>query len=383
MKMTIDAKLLAGALTRANLFIERHNSIPILSNALLSLDGVRMMATVTANNLDTIFAEEVPCMVAAEGDITANGADLLAAVKAAGGALEVELVGEGKAAKLKVGNMTLATLPAADFPRDPFKLPEGDGKGFSLPAARWLDMQDKVAFAVSTEETRYYLNGICVHNCDGALAFAATDGHRMTRLVLPDVAASMLDRGVGGGFIVPRILCGQLAKLLKGDKGRFVFAFHKRDKGARSITCDAGHWRIRAKCIDGTFPDITRVIPARFDPRSRKGAVLTVDAAALAAVVKRVQVPGNHAVRAVRIDLDAMTVSASSPEGWAACEAFGGVAVTDVGGAFAFGVNARYLVEALARFEGDIELTLKDAAAPMRFDGNVKDYVSVLMPIRL
>ena len=63
MKMTIDAKLLAGALTRANLFIERHNSIPILSNALLSLDGVRMMATVTANNLDTIFAEEVPCMV--------------------------------------------------------------------------------------------------------------------------------------------------------------------------------------------------------------------------------------------------------------------------------------------------------------------------------
>ena len=379
MKMTIDAKLLAGALTRANLFNERRTSIPILSNVLLSSDGVRMMATVTATNLDTIFAEEVPCMVAAEGDITANGADLLAAVKAAGGALEVELVGEGKAATLKVGNMTLATLPAADFPRDPFKLPEGDGKGFSLPAARWLDMQDKVAFAVSTEETRYYLNGICVHNCDGALAFAATDGHRMTRLVLPDVAASMLDRGVGGGFIVPRILCGQLAKLLKGDKGRFVFAFHKSDKGSQFITCDAGHWRIRAKCIDGIFPDITRVIPSRLG-RGDKGVALTVDAAALAAVVKRVQVPKDRVTR-VKIDLDAMTVSASSPEGWSACEAFGGVAVTDVGGAF--GVNARYLVEALARFEGDIELTLKDAAAPMRFDGNVKDYVSVLMPIRL
>jgi DNA polymerase-3 subunit beta len=265
---------------------------------------------------------------------------------------------------------TLPTLPRDDFP----VIAEGDlPTSFELAAAELVQIIDKTRFAISTEETRYYLNGIFLHVADDdrpVLKAAATDGHRLARVTLdrPDGAEGMPD------VIVPRKCIAELRKLLdeRGDSRVQV------DLSASKIRFTLGSAILTSKLIDGTFPDYSRVIPTANDK------LLKIDPRAFEQGVDRVATIATEKTRAVKMALekDKITLSVTSPENGTAAEEVEGQYASD---GFEIGFNARYLLDILSEIDGDVvELHLADSSAPTLIRENDKaTALYVLMPMRV
>jgi DNA polymerase-3 subunit beta len=260
----------------------------------------------------------------------------------------------------------LQTLPRDDFP----VIAEGElPTKFALPAATLRQIIDKTRFAISTEETRYYLNGIFFHVADDVLKAAATDGHRLARVTVarPDGAEGMPD------VIVPRKCVQELRKLLDEIDGTVEVSLSNT-----KIRFDLGSAVLTSKLIDGTFPDYSRVIPTGNDK------LLKIDPKSFAQGVDRVATIASEKTRAVKmaLDRDRITLSVTSPEnGTAAEEVPGDYSASG----FEIGFNARYLMDILAQIEGDsVEVHLADAAAPTLIRENDKAAaLYVLMPMRV
>ena len=257
------------------------------------------------------------------------------------------------------------------MPRDDFPvIAEGElPTRFELPAATLKQIVDKTRFAISTEETRYYLNGIFLHVADDHLKAAATDGHRLARITLPkpDGADGMPD------IIIPRKCIGELRKLLDEVDGSIEVSL-----SATKIRFVLGTAVLTSKLIDGTFPDYTRVIPTGNDK------LLRIDARSLAQGVDRVATIASEKTRAVKmaLDRDKVTLSVTSPEnGTASEEVPGDYPATPL----EIGFNARYLMDILGQIESDdVEVHLADAAAPTLIRENDKaSALYVLMPMRV
>ena len=269
---------------------------------------------------------------------------------------------------------SLGTLPRDDFP----VIAEGElPTQFELPAETLKQIIDKTRFAISTEETRYYLNGIFLHVAEdgGAgssgpvLKAAATDGHRLARVTMPrpDGAEAMPD------VIVPRKCIAELRKLLDEVDGSVGVSL-----SSTKIRFDLGNAILTSKLIDGTFPDYTRVIPTGNDK------ILKLDPRSFEDGVDRVSTIATEKTRAVKmaLDRDKITLSVTSPEnGTAAEEVPGEYAATG----FEIGFNSRYLLDILGQIDGDIvEVHLADAAAPTLIRENDKaPALYVLMPMRV
>ena len=213
MKATIERATLLKSLSHVQSVVERRNTIPILSNVLIEAreDGsIRLMAT----DLDLQVDESVPANVGQAGATTVSAHTLFDIVRKLPEGSQVELsAAEGKM-HLSAGRsrFNLSTLPRDDFP----VIAEGDlPTRFELPAATLRQIIDKTRFAISTEETRYYLMGIFLHVADEQLKAAATDGHRLARVTVakPDGADGMPD------IIVPRKCVAELRKLLEELEG--------------------------------------------------------------------------------------------------------------------------------------------------------------------
>ena len=264
---------------------------------------------------------------------------------------------------------SLNTLPRDDFPI----IAEGDlPTRFELPAAALRQIIDKTRFAISTEETRYYLNGIFFHVSDDGqpvLKAAATDGHRLARVTIPrpEGAEGMPD------IIVPRKCVAELRKLLDEVEGTVEVTL-----SATKIRFGLGTAVLTSKLIDGTFPDYSRVIPTGNDK------ILRIDPKSFMAGVDRVSTIASDKTRAVKMALepDRITLSVTSPENGTAAEEVSGEYSAD---AFEIGFNARYLMDILGQIEGNsIEVHLADAAAPTLLRENDKsDALYVLMPMRV
>jgi DNA polymerase-3 subunit beta len=261
---------------------------------------------------------------------------------------------------------TLSTLPRDDFPM----IAEGElPTTFELPAETLNQIIDKTRFAISTEETRYYLNGIFFHVADDVLKAAATDGHRLARVTVarPDGAEGMPD------VIVPRKCVAELRKLLDEIDGTVEVSLSNT-----KIRFDLGSAVLTSKLIDGTFPDYSRVIPTGNDK------LLKIDPKSFAQGVDRVATIASEKTRAVTmaLDRDRITLSVTSPEnGTAAEEVPGDYSASG----FEIGFNARYLMDILGQIEGDsVEVHLADAAAPTLIRENDKAAaLYVLMPMRV
>jgi len=264
---------------------------------------------------------------------------------------------------------SLNTLPRDDFPM----IAEGDlPTRFELPAAALRQIIDKTRFAISTEETRYYLNGIFFHVADDGqpvLKAAATDGHRLARVTIPrpEGAEGMPD------IIVPRKCVGELRKLLDEVEGTVEVSL-----SATKIRFGLGTAVLTSKLIDGTFPDYSRVIPTGNDK------ILRIDPKSFMAGVDRVSTIASDKTRAVKMALepDRITLSVTSPENGTAAEEVPGSYSSD---AFEIGFNARYLMDILSQVESDsVEVHLADAAAPTLIRENDKSAaLYVLMPMRV
>ena len=367
MKATIERATLLKALSHVQSVVERRNTIPILSNVLLEASedgGLRLMAT----DLDIQINETVAATVSQPGATTVSAQTLFDIARKLPEGSQVELhAAEGKM-RVDAGRarFNLSTLPRDDFP----VIAEGDlPTKFELPSATLRQIIDKTRFAISTEETRYYLNGIFVHAADDVLKAAATDGHRLARVTvpLPDGAAGMPD------VIIPRKCVGELRKLLDEVDGNVELSL-----SPTKIRFDLGTAVLTSKLIDGTFPDYNRVIPTANDK------LLKLDPKSFAAGVDRVATIASEKTRAVKmaLDRDKITLSVTSPEnGTAAEEVPGDYSASG----FEIGFNARYLLDILGQIDGDtVEVHLADAAAPTLLRENDKAAaLYVLMPMRV
>jgi DNA polymerase-3 subunit beta len=370
MKATIERATLLKGLGHVHSVVERRNTIPILSNVLIEAEeagGLRLMAT----DLDLQINETVEANVTESGATTVPAHTLFEIVRKMAEGSQVELIAAEGRMQVNAGRarFTLATLPRDDFPI----IAEGElPTRFELPAATLRQIIDKTRFAISTEETRYYLNGIYIHVSDDAqpvLKAAATDGHRLARVTVPR------PEGAQGmpGVIIPRKCVAELRKLLDEVDGTVQVSLSDS-----KIRFGLGNAVLTSKLIDGTFPDYSRVIPTANDK------LLKIDPRGFEEGVDRVSTIASERTRAVKmtLDRDRITLSVTSPENGTAAEEV----PADYGSEnFEIGFNARYLLDILGQIEGDtVEVHLADAAAPTLLRENDKAAaLYVLMPMRV
>lgn len=372
MKVTIERGTLLKALSHVQSVVERRNTIPILSNVLLRAEGGTL--SLTATDLDIEIIENVPADAEQPGAVTAAAVTMFDIVKRLpdGAQVLLERLPAGRL-RLSAGtsDFSLAVLPEDDFP----SLPQADdGQAFDVATEVLERLIDKAKFAMSQEETRYYLNGIYVHasSDDGAeptLRAVATDGHRLARLDAPlPAGAEDLE-----GIIIPRKAVIELRRLLD-DAGNTVSVL----VGAGRVRFTFNDITLTTKLIDGTFPDYARVIPQGND------RIMRVAPTDFAKSVDRVSTVSADKTRSVKLALtdERLTLNVNSPETGSATE---DLSVDYAGDAIDIGFNAKYLLDITAQIDGDTAtFAFADTASPTVItDENDPHALYVLMPLRV
>jgi DNA polymerase III subunit beta len=377
MKVTIERSVLLKALGHVHRIVEKRNTIPILSNVLIeAADGA---VALKSTDLDLEATEQVPADVIQAGATTVAAHVIYDIVRklAEGAQVSLEMAGDMGQLLLRSGRSRfyLQALPASDFP----DLTLGEfSHGFTLPASELKKLIDNSQFAISTEETRYYLNGIFLHtvDVDGAstgsaamLRAVATDGHRLARVETPAPQGSVGMPGV----IAPRKAVSEVLKLLE-DSGREV----RVEISTAKARFQFGDVVLTTKLIDGTFPDYQRVIPTGNDKR------LVVDKEPFEKAVDRVSTLSSERGRAIKLSIadGKMTLSVNNPDSGSASEE---IEVDYDSAPIDIGFNARYLLDILGQLSGDTALIkLADPGSPTLIqarDGASALYV--LMPLRV
>ncbi|KAB7646505.1 DNA polymerase III subunit beta [Polymorphobacter fuscus] len=370
MKATVERATLLKCLAHIQSVVERRNTIPILSNVLIEArsEGLRLMAT----DLDLQVVETIAATIDINGATTVSAHTLFDIVRKLpeGSQVEIAVAADKMTVVANRSRFSLATLKRDDFP----VIAETDlPTAFALPAKDLRELIDSTRFAISTEETRYYLNGIYLHAIDGKLRAVATDGHRLARIEidLPEGARDM------PGVIVPRKCVAEVRKLLDeyGDDAPIDISL-STSKIRFRFSAEA---TLTSKLIDGTFPDYSRVIPTANDK------LLKIDAKSLSEGVDRVAaIATTEKTRAVKLSLahDRVTLSVTSPENGTAAEE---VPAEYAAAEFEVGFNYRYLLDILGQVGSDqVDVHLADAAAPTLIRENDDSRaLYVLMPMRV
>ena len=372
MKLTIERVALLKSLSHVQSVVERRSTIPILSNVLLRAEAGRL--ALSATDMDLEIVERVPCRVEREGRTTAPAHTLYDIVRKLreGAQVELETSGERNSMILRSGRstFTLACLPPDDFPL----MASSDLPcNFTLSATELRTLIDRTRFAISTEETRYYLNGIYLHAAKAdevpVIRAVATDGHRLARMemVLPEGAAGM------PGIIIPRKTVLELRKLVEDTTEEVQVGVSET-----KIRVTMGEAALTSKLIDGTFPDYDRVIPSNNDK------TLEVECKAFSEAVDRVSTISTEKSRAVKLSIESgsLVLSATSPENGTAVEE---LEVRYLASPLEIGFNSRYLLDITEQIEGDGALfVMSDAGSPTIVrDRDDASALYVLMPMRV
>ena len=348
--------------------VERRNTMPILANVLI--EAQKGDIRVTATDLEVGVRGQVEGEVAKEGTITVSAKKLYEIVREAPNE-QIQLKRlENDWVEIRSGRSVfkIVGLDAKEFPQ----FPRFDSKGLSsMPASAIREMIDRTIFSVSTDETRYSLNGVYIEQSDGGkVRMVATDGHRLA-FEEKDVGSLGLTKGV----ILPRKGLSELKKLLESGEDGVVSLGFKENMGL--VIKDKVELFMRL--IDGDFPDYTKVIP-QGNPNIAK-----LDHDELLQALRRVSILSSERYKGVRMEFSEgkVSISANNPDI--------GEAVEDIeaeykGKAISIGFNARYMIDVLGVLTGDgeIDIELKDELSPSVIRKNgVDDYLYVLMPMRL
>ncbi|MBV7395366.1 DNA polymerase III subunit beta [Mameliella sediminis] len=372
MKFSMERAALLRAVAQAQSVVERRNTIPILANVLIEAEGENV--TFRATDLDIEVLDRAVAQVEKAGGTTVSAVTLHEIVRKLPDGALVTLTADSGAGRLSVSagrsHFSLATLPKEDFPVMATSEYECN---FSAKAEVLRRLFDKSKFAISTEETRYYLNGVYMHVADGedgkVLRCVATDGHRLARIdaALPEGASDM------PGVIVPRKTVGELRKLL--DQDDMDIAVSVSETKVRFATPDI---TLTSKVIDGTFPDYTRVIP---HGNTRQ---MEVDASEFAKAVDRVATVSSERSRAVKMQLDEdrLVLSVNAPDSGAAEEE---LAVAYGDERLEIGFNAKYLLEIASQVDRENAVFLFNSSGDptLMREGGDSSAVYVVMPMRV
>jgi DNA polymerase-3 subunit beta len=377
MKLTMERAALMKALGHVQSVVERRNTIPILSNVLLSADanGVSFSAT----DLDMEIVDETDAQVTGAGQITAPAHTLYEIVRKLPEGAEVELKYQGEDPRLSVAagrsRFNLPVLPPGDFP---VMTAEGLGPRLSLQADDLIRLIDKTRFAISTEETRYYLNGLYLHTVmeggEAKLRAVATDGHRLALAEMPAPEGALGLPGV----IIPRKTIAEARRLLD-DAGEVVELQISQAKVKLEVAISGGRGAaLTSKVIDGSFPDYVRVIP------KDNQKIVMIDTALFAQAVDRVATISAEKSRSVKLAIEPgkLTLTVRNMEAGQAVEE---VEIDYDGEAFEIGFNARYLLDVCGQITGSTaELRFADPASPtLVLDPADRGVQYVLMPLRV
>ncbi|TPW34710.1 DNA polymerase III subunit beta [Oecophyllibacter saccharovorans] len=374
MKFKADRATLQRALAHIHGVAEKRNTIPILANVLLVHDGRALQ--LTATDMEIAVVEEIPSEAEQAGRTTVPAAVLFEIVRKLPGdvSIEFEQVDGEAPLKLRAGNYetSLNVLPVDDFPAMVAgELPHS----FQLPANVLRSLIDRTKFAMSNEETRYYLNGIYLHvageGAEQRLRAVATDGHRLAR-VEADVPPGAEDMP---GVIIPRKTVAELRKLLDEDNVPVEISLSET-----RIQFRVGSVLLTSKLVDGTFPEYERVIPRN------NGRIMRIAKQDMAAAVGRVAAISQERSRPVKLALanNHLTLSANSPEQGVAQEELGENSVSYDGEPMEIGFQARYLTDITDQIEAEAEFAFADSASPtLIHDTQAPAAVYVLMPIRV
>jgi DNA polymerase-3 subunit beta len=372
MKITVERAELLKSLGHVHRVVERRNTIPILANVLVR--GEKSALHLKATDLDLEVIEQVAAEVAPAGSTTVPAHMFYEIVRKLPEGSQVVLESSSDRAVLAIragrSRFTLQTLPESDFP----DLAAGDmTHKFTLGAADLKRLIDKTQFAISTEETRYYLNGIYLHSAgsgkSNTLRAVATDGHRLAQADMP------LPAGASGmpGVIVPRKTVTEVQRLIEDSSAEVAIAL-----SSSKIRFSIGDVVLTSKLIDGTFPDYARVIPTGNDK------VLTVDKKDFEAAVDRVSTVSSERGRAVKLSVNSgkLILSVTNPDSGSATEE---IEVEYDNDPLDIGFNSRYLLDIANQLDGETAvLRLADPGSPTLIqDKDAKGALYVLMPMRV
>ena len=374
MKLKADRATLLKALAHIQSVAEKRNTIPILANVMIAVKDGQLR--LTATDMEIAVVEQVAATTTRHGATPARAGTLYDPGRKLpdGAMIELEHAGGEAQLALRAGRYatSLVALPTDDFPSmTAGTLPHR----FHLSGLTLRGLIDRTRFAISTEETRYYLNGIYLHaaESDGVpvLRAVATDGHRLARVEEP------LPEGAGGipGVIVPRKTVAELRKLLDEESGDIEVGLSDT-----RIQFTVGTVTLTSKLIDGTFPEYERVIPRDNDKVLRVGKKDFSDA------VARVAAISSERSRPVKLSLarDLLVLSAASPEQGTATEELDGDRVAYTAGPLEIGFQARYLNDITDQITDKVEFLFSDGSAPTVVrDSADSAALYVLMPMRV
>ncbi len=367
MKITVEQSALLKALAHTQSIVERRQTIPILANVLLEAAGEGVLLKATDNELE--IAEKIPAKVEEEGAITVPAHKLYDIVRRLPDGAEVALAFSEETNQVNISSgrskFVLSTIAPEGFPS---MAKEETPFAFELSAEQLLCLINKTGFAVSVEETRYNLNGIYLHEKEGALAAVATDGHRLA------CAKTELPEGAKGipGVIIPRKTIGEVAKLAGENVENLNIAL-----SANQIRFKMNEIELSSRLVDGTYPDYMKVIPTNNDK------TLEADAKVLANVIERVSVVSEKS-RGIKLSLreNLLQVSAAAVDEGSAEDELDAVYMNEE---LDIGFNYRYLLDILAQIKGqNVKIKLQDGVSPVILqDAEDSSSLFVLMPMRV
>lgn len=371
MKFSVERSVILKSLAHIQSVVEKRTTIPVLSNVKVEAEGDSLRLTATDTEIS--ISEKIPAKISEGANTTLPAQMLYEIIRKLPEGSEIEFSSAaGDQVEVKAGRskFKLQSLPVDQFPvMEQGELPNN----FNLSAADLMTLIDKVRFAISNEETRYYLNGVFLHvaeeGSDKVLRTAATDGHRLARitLALPQGAEEL------PGIIIPKKTVGELKKLLTDYSGEVQVSASET-----KIKFIAGDAVIVSKLIDGKFPDYDRVIPHANDK------IMEVNTKEFTEAVDRVSTVSIEKARGIKISVNtgSVTIAADNADGNTATEELEASYSADP---IEMGFNFRYMLDMLAQVEGETaQFMLMDAAAPALVrDPSDVSVLYVIMPMRV
>lgn len=361
MKIEIEQSSLSALLSRVQNAVEKRNNIPVLSNVLLSAFADTLQAVAT--DMDVEVTTTAQASVMSTGACTVSASTLAAIVTKLGKGKIVTLESKDNILTISSGrsSISLAELPVEDFPRIASSEYEAIFQSDQDQVKRLLDLS---AFAMSTEETKYYLGGIYLHPIDGFARAVSTDGHRLAKI------DSKIEAEFPG-VIIPRKTVN-LVKALIDDDGLVSVSVSQT-----KIKFDFSHTVVVSKVIDGVFPDYTRIMPKDHQTEVIVSANDVKQASALVSLVS------GEKVRAVKVSAKdgilTLTVRAGTEIGVEDVDA------ELIGEPVELGVNSKYLADILSACNGDnAVLRFQTSGDPIVIQPQEDDQAMFLcMPMRI
>ncbi|MFV0278259.1 MAG: DNA polymerase III subunit beta [Parahaliea sp.] len=367
MKFVISRDALLKPLNLVAGVVERRQTLPVLSNVLLVLEGTRLSLTGTDLEVELVGRVSLP-IAGVDGELTVPARKLVDICKSLPEGSDIEFSTEDGKVALRSGRsrFTLSTLPAREFP----SIEDSIGTHqFTVKQGELRRLIDSTAFAMAQQDVRYYLNGMLWELKDKKMRVVATDGHRLAMCTLP----SRLEKAEDAQIILPRKGVLELARLLMDESADIAIVL-----GSNHLRATTDDFTFTSKLVDGKFPDYERVVPKSPDK------VVTGSRAELRQAFSRAAILSNEKYRGVRLKLlpEAMEIVANNPEQEQAEES---VPVDYQGEVIEMGFNVTYLMDVLGVLSSEqIKLSLSDPnSSALLEETESSDSLYVVMPMRL